>query len=296
LNALLFFLEEGWASLRRNAAASLAAATALSAVLFVLLLFLLLSHNVLVLASRLEQRKGLSVFLEPDIAPERVAELEGQFRRFPEIESLQRIGKDAALADVQADLGTTNLAQALGGNPLPDAFLLRPAAATMGAASLERLAREIEAYEGVEDVLYGERWVAALDRGLLLVRRGNLVTGLLAGLGIVLVLANTLRLLVLMREDQLSVMQIIGATGGFLRAPFLAAGLILCLAGGLLSMVLLYGGFLASRSFMPGLRFLPLEWLLLFQVGVLVVGFVGSISTVELSLRSFERRGAPTGG
>lgn len=296
MNALRFFLEEGWASLRRNAAASVAAATALSAVLFVLLLFLLLSHNVLVLASRLEERKGLSVFLAPGVAPERVAEIEHQFRRFPEIESLRLIGKDEALRDVEADLNAEKLDEMLGGNPLPDAFLIRPIPEAMDAASLERLAREIEAYEGVEDVLYGERWVAALDRGLLVVRRGNLVVGLLAGLGIVLVLANTLRLLVLMRDDQLSVMQVIGATGAFLRAPFLAAGLILCLAGGLLSQLLLYAGFLASRGLMPGLRFLPVDWLLVFQGGVLAVGFVGSISTVEISLRRIERRGGGVGG
>jgi cell division protein FtsX len=56
LRALVFFIQEGWSSLRRNLAASLAAVTALGAVLFVLLLFLLISHNVLALADRLAER------------------------------------------------------------------------------------------------------------------------------------------------------------------------------------------------------------------------------------------------
>lgn len=296
MKALLFFLQEGWSSLRRNAAASLAAVTALSAVFFVLLLFLLLSHNVLILAGRLEARKGLSVFLEPGISAARVDELREHFSGFPEVKSLHFVSRDQALEDVEADLGTDGLAETLGNNPLPDAFLIYPASRAGDAASLERLAREIEAYDGVEDVLYGQRWVEALDRGLAIARRGNLLTGLLATIAIVLVLANTLRLLVLMREEQLAVMQIIGATGSFLRAPFLAAGVLLCVVGALLSQGILYIGFLASRGFMPGMRFLPSSWLLLFLAGVLAVGLLGSYWTVEISLRHLERRGGVTVG
>ncbi|MBP6875046.1 MAG: ABC transporter permease [Candidatus Eisenbacteria bacterium] len=289
MKALLFCLQEGWASLRRNPAASLAAITALSAVLFVLLLFLLLSRNVLMLAGRLEERKGLTVFLDPDTTPERRAELEAHFRGFPEVKDLRFLSRDQALEDIEGDLETSGIATVLDGNPLPDAFLLYPVPSAGQAASLTRLADEIRAYPGVEDVIYGERWVQALDRGLAAVRRGNLVTGALATIAIMLVLANTLRLLVLMREDQLSVMQLIGATNAYLRTPFLAAGVLLCLAGALVSQALLYAGFLASRSFLPGLRFLSSEWLIAFLAGVLVVGAVGSFATVEASLRSLER-------
>ncbi|MFH1144091.1 MAG: permease-like cell division protein FtsX [Candidatus Eisenbacteria bacterium] len=296
MKALLFFVQEGWSSLRRNAAASFAAVTALSSVLFVLLLFMLLSHNVLLLAGRLEERKGLSIFLEPGIAAERVAELEHHFQQFPEVRSLRFVSRHEALQDVEEDLEAEGLAQTLGENPLPDAFLMLPDPHASDAQSLERLAREIEAYEGVEDVLYGERWVAALDRGLAIVRRGNLLTSLLATVAIVLVLANTLRLLVLMREDQLAVMQIVGATGSFLRAPFIAAGALLCLAGGLLSQVLLYIGFMVSRGFLPGMRFLPVSWLAVFLAGVLGVGLAGSLLTVSVSLHRLERRGGTTLG
>jgi len=296
LKALAFFVQEAWASLARNAAASFAAITALSAVLFVLLLFLLLSHNVLILAARLEERKGLTVFLEPGVTPERVAELEHHFTRFPEVKSLHFLSRDEALRDVEGDLEVAHLEETLGGNPLPDAFLIYPASGAGRAAALDRLAQEIEAYEGVEDVIYGERWVEALDRGLAVVRRGNLLTGILATVAIVLVLANTLRLLVLMREEQLAVLQLIGATGAFLSAPFLVAGVLLCLAGGLLSLALFYAGYVASQGLIPGLRFLPASWLLVFLAGVTMVGLVGSLTTVQVSLRHLERRGETSGG
>jgi cell division transport system permease protein len=295
LRVLGFFLQEGWSSLRRNLAASLAAVTAMGAVLFVLLLLLLLSRNALVFADRLAERKGLSVFLETGIAPQRLEELRRHFSSFPEVKSLRFISRSDALRDIEADLGTERLEEVLGENPLPDAFMVMPTPSASSAASLERMAREMEAYPGVEDVLYGARWVKALDRSLALVRRTNAVTAGLGILAILLVLANTLRLLVLMRDEQLAVMKIIGATDAFLRAPFVAAGTILCLTAGLISVLLLYAGVVASHSFLPGLRFLPLAWVLLFLLGAALVGVLGSLFTVEVSIRNLERRGGSAG-
>jgi cell division transport system permease protein len=291
LRAFFFFADEGWSFLRRNPAASVAAVTAVGAVLFVLLLFMLLSHNVLILADRLSERKGLSVFLEADIGAERIGELRHRFESFGEVAEVLLVSRDEALREIEADLGTQDLAEVLEGNPLPDVFLVTPVSAASDASSLAQLAREMEAYEGVDDVLFGERWVAALDQGLQMLRRVNLLTGGLATLAIILVLGNTLRLLVLMREDHLAIMKVIGATDAFVRTPFVVAGVMLCIIGGGMSLALLRLGFAVTKGLMPGLRFLPLGFVLLFVLGVAVVGLLGSLLTVEASIRQMERGG-----
>ncbi len=291
MKTFLFFLQEARSSLRRNLSASFAAVTAIAAVLFLLCLLMLVSHNILVLADRLGERKGLSVFLDTGITAERVAELEHHFSSFSEVRLLQRVSRADALREIEEDLGLEDLAATIGENPLPDAFLIVPAKDASDAATLSRLAREIAAYEGIEDVLYGERWVEALDRGLTMVQRANALTGLLAVLAIVLVLGNTLRLIVLMREETLGIMKMIGATDAFIRSPFVIAGVLLCLVGSVLALLLLYGAYLASGYLFPGLRFLPAASVLLFVLGVSVVGVAGSLLTVEVSIRQLERRG-----
>ncbi|MBM3316302.1 MAG: hypothetical protein FJY75_00475 [Candidatus Eisenbacteria bacterium] len=291
MRALAFFVQEGWSSLRRNLAASLAAVTALAAVLFVLLLLLLISHNILFLAARLEARKGLSVFLDPGLPPERVEELRRHFTGFREVASLRFVSRAAALADVEADLGTSRIEEILGGNPLPDTFLIEPAPGSADAAALERLAGEIGAYDGVEDVVYGRRWVEALDQGLRVVSQANGLTAGLAILAIILVLGNTLRLLVLMREEQLGVMKVIGATDAFLRAPFITAGALLCMLAAGAALICLYAGFLATRDWLAGVRFLPVHWLAFFFLGVGFVGLAGSWLTVQATLHHLARRG-----
>lgn len=290
MKALLFFIQEAQSSLQRNFSASLAAITAIGAVLFLLLLLMLLSHNVLLLADRLSERKGVSVFLDPEITSERRAELEHHFSGFAEVRAVRLVTRDEALRDLEAELGGPGLAETLGGNPLPDVLQITMHPAADDIATLRRMAGEIEAYEGVEDVLFGERWVEALDRGLLMIHRANAVTGILAVVAIVLVLANTLRLIVIMREDQIAILKMIGATDAFVRSPFVAAGVLLCLSGALFSLALLYAGYAAGGRLLPGLKFLPPGSILLFLGGVGLIGIAGSLATVELSLRQLERR------
>ncbi len=276
--------------MRRNVSASLAAVTAIGSVLFLLSLLMLLSHNILLLAGGLSERKGLSVFLAPAVDAGRRDELQHHFAGFEEVRAVRLVTREEALEDLERELEGEGLTQALGENPLPDVLLITPAPQADDAATLRRLAREMEAYEGVEDVLYGERWVAALDRGLMMIYRANAITGILAVVAIVLVLGNTLRLIVLMREEPIMILKMIGATDAFVRYPFVVAGVLLCLTGAVLSLALLWAGFEAGGRLMPGLEFLPLPSLVLFVVGVGLVGVAGSMVTVELSLRQLERR------
>ena len=285
-----FFIREAYSSLYRNISASLAAITAIGAVLFLLALMMLVSHNILVLAEELGERKGLSVFLDPDVDAERIAELQHHFSGFNEVAAIELVTRAEALRDLETELGTADLAATLGGNPLPDVLLLAPNPDVSDAAILGRLAREIEAYEGVEDVLFGERWVAALDRGLKMVYRANAITGLLAVVAIVLVLGNTLRLIVLMREEPIAIMKMIGATDAFIRSPFVIAGVMLCFIGSLVALLLLYASYLASGHLLPGLHFLPIGSVVLFTTGVSLVGVAGSLLTVEVSIRHLEGR------
>ncbi|MBD3236631.1 MAG: FtsX-like permease family protein [Candidatus Eisenbacteria bacterium] len=291
MRAFLFFAGEGVSQLRRSPAASVAAVTAVGAVLFVLLLLMLLSQNILALSERLRERKGLSVFLDPQLDQTQVSALRERFAGFGEIAEVRLVTRDEALRGIEEELGSPGLAEVVGENPLPDVLLVTPAPHAADARELDVLAREFEAYPGVDDVLYGERWVRALDHGLGVVRRANALTGGLATLAIVLVLGNTLRLLVLMREEQLAIMKVIGATDAFVRAPFVMAGILLCLIGGLVALGFLRVGFEVSRSLMPGLQFLSLPMLLLYLGGVALVGLLGSLVTVEVSIRQLERRG-----
>ena len=290
LKAFIFFIQEAWASLRRNPSASLAAITAICAVLFLLSLLMLLSHNILGLAEGLRDRKGLSVFLETGVDQTRSSELHRYFSSFVEVKNVKLVDRAKALRDLESELGLDDIAETMADNPLPEVFLIEMKDSANDAGTLNRLATEIEAYDGVEDVLYGERWVEALDYGLEVVTKTNALTGLLATMAIVLVLGNTLRLIVLMREEPLAIMKMIGATDAFIRMPFVIAGVLICVVAAGISLCVLYGGYYLVNHLVPGMDFLPTLSIILFMGGVAIVGIAGSLLTVQISIRQLEQR------
>ncbi|HZR10369.1 MAG TPA: permease-like cell division protein FtsX [Myxococcales bacterium] len=136
-----------------------------------------------------------------------------------------------ALKRLRADLG--ELATALDGlsqNPLPPSVEVTPREPLPGPA-LRILAAELGQLHGVRDVEYGREWLdklEALGRGLRAFAAGALLAVLGAAL---LVVANTIRLAVYARRDEIEIMKLVGATDGYVRAPFLLEGALQGLLG-----------------------------------------------------------------
>jgi cell division transport system permease protein len=90
----------------------------------------------------------------------------------------------------------------------------------------------------VQNVQIDTEWVKRLHAMLDLLRRVVLLTGGLLGIGIVLIVSNTIRLDILNRRAEIEVMKLVGASDGFTRRPFLYSGIWYGLGGGLLALAL----------------------------------------------------------
>src|SRR5207253_8852815 len=120
------------------------------------------------------------------------------------------------------------------GNPLPPPLEVTPGTGRPPSAGRLRAAR-LEKLPGVQEVDYGREWLAkleALGRGLRVFGAGALFTVLGAAL---LVVANTIRLAVYARRDEIEIMKLVGATDGYVRAPFLLEGALQGLIGAALA-------------------------------------------------------------
>jgi len=161
-----------------------------------------------------------------------------------------------------------------------------------------RETRDVEAYvaelkriAGISEVQYGEEWVRRFNTFLNFMRLlGALLGGFLV-IAVLFIISNTIKLTIYARRDELEVMSLVGATRFFIKAPFLIEGIIQGGAGALLATGLLLGlyeGFLHNAgsflTFNPttaGLAFLPLEYVGGIILAGVVLGFVGSISSLK---------------
>jgi cell division transport system permease protein len=286
-----FFIGEALEMLARDRAGALASLTALTAVLFLLAVVLLAGMNVRGLARNLEERKGLEVFLSDGVDSLRVRELEGIFRSFGEVQDVRFVSRDAALEEIEQDLGGIDVVGALGENPLSPAFqiTLTPAAASRPGV-LQELAREMGEYEGIDEVVFGGSWIETLERGIRNVYLTTAGAGLLAAIAVVLVLWNTVKLAFLGRLPTVRILKIVGATSAFIRTPYLLLGSLQTAFASVLALGLAAFVRFAIGQMMPGLRFLTPATIALFIAGAILLGMLSSFAAVEPALRNLERR------
>jgi cell division transport system permease protein len=285
-----FFLSEAWEIMWRDRAGMMASLTALIAVLFLLAVVLMAGHNIRGQARNLESRKGLEVFVADDAPPERIAELERAFRSFGEVTDVTYRTRDQELREIEQDLGGVDVESAMGENPLSPSFrisLTPEAAARTGV--LQKLAAEIGAYEGVDEVIYGGSWITTFERGLRNLYLATAGAGILAGAAVLLVLWNTVKLAFLRRRETVRILRIVGATSSFIRTPYLLLGGIQTAFAALTALGLAALLKLAISQMMPGVRFVPIMWGGLFLGGAIVLGVLSSIASIEPALRNIER-------
>ena len=161
-------------------------------------------------------------------------------REHPEV-SVRFVPKAEALQRLKADLGEQGtVLEGLTSNPLPPTIELSPKQ-MLPAEALHQLAAELSRLPAVAEVDYGRDWLDRLEslaRAIRAAGAGALVAVLSAAL---LVVANTIRLAVYARRDEIEIMKLVGATDGYVRLPFLLEGVLQGLLGGGLALAALFG-------------------------------------------------------
>jgi cell division transport system permease protein len=180
----------------------------------------------------------LSVYMDKKAGAVRVQALAKQLRQRGDVAAVRIITAEQALAEFRSDSGFGTALDALEDNPLPDTLVVTPTLVASTPQGTESLKVAIAAMSDVQTVQIDTEWVKRLHAMLDLLRRVVLLTGGLLGIGIVLIVSNTIRLDILNRRAEIEVMKLVGASDGFTRRPFLYSGIWYGLGGGLLALVL----------------------------------------------------------
>ena len=209
------------------------------AVALALPLFLsLLLQNARSATGNWNEAYDLSVYMDKKAGGGRVQSLAKQLRQRGDVATVRIITAEQALADFRSDSGFGAALDALADNPLPDTLVVTPTLTASTPQGTESLKSAIAAMSDVQTVQIDTEWVKRLYAMLDLLRRVVLLTGGLLGLGIVLIVSNTIRLDILNRRAEIEVMKLVGASDGFTRRPFLYAGVWYGLGGGLLALLM----------------------------------------------------------
>ncbi len=190
----------------------------------------------------------ISIFMATATSPERVQAIGGEIRDIARRAGvpvrLEFIDRNKALAAMKSRAGLGEVVDALGGNPLPDAYVIRIAGGSqqVDTARIEQLAASLEKLDGIETVQLDAAWVKRLAALLDLAANALLLlAGTLCGV-VLAVVFNTIRLQVVTQHEEISVMRLVGATDAFVARPFYYMGGLLGLCAGGIALLAVAGG------------------------------------------------------
>ncbi len=242
-------------------------------------------------------KRGLRImaYLKPDIQKADLTNLERTIQSMEGVHSLSFISKKEALDQLKAQMKhQSSLFENLSENPLPNSFEIRMTASTGSWQRIEFLAAQIESLTLIEEVEYGRRWIGRFVRIISLLRLAGYAMGALFFMATVFIVANTIRLVIYSRREEVEIMRLVGATDSFIKMPFYIEGLIQGALGAATGLVLLFVAFIIISSsigqgFSPGLfylQFLSPKTMGGILLSSMLVGWLGCYVSLKQFLKA----------
>jgi len=146
------------------------------------------------------------------------------------------VTQEQALKRAQSELG--EFRDVFEGALLPGSIDVRLKPGQRDPETVKRVAARVKAFSFIDDVRYGEEWIEKLYRLRNIAGIAGLVLGLVFAVVSVIIIGATIRMTVLARAKEISIMRLVGATDGYIRQPFLVEGFAKGVLGGVFALVL----------------------------------------------------------
>ena len=289
-------IREGFYGVARHASMAFSSATAMTVTLILMSAFFMVIVNLTNITKEIEQEVQISVLIDYDHEEASVEESIGdQIKSIDGVNSVEFFTKDQEAQyyfDNYSETDEAIVEMIKQDNPLNDAFYVK----VEDGQRLGEIAAEIESIEGVATVNYGGASVVSFMEVLTMIRNVGfiMVTALL--LLTIFLIQNTIKLTIFARNEEISIMRIVVAKNGYIRAPFLVEGIIIGILGSVIPILFTIFGYIYIYRISGGVvlsniftLIAPNPFVIYVSLGLvglsIVVGFVGSFFSVTKYLR-----------
>jgi cell division transport system permease protein len=251
--------------------------------LFAFGLFGLVALNIHQALGQVEERVEIQAFVADGTTPESIAAAIGDISAFPEVAHVDYIPQDSALARAKREI--PEYSDVFENAVLPASLDVRLKAGHRDPASVTAVADRIRTYSFIDDVEYAQDWVNKIYRWRTIATFVGVVLGVAFAAVAVIIIGATIRMAVLARSREIGIMRLVGATDGFIQAPFLIEGFTKGILGGALALLLTW---VAARLISDNLIRVTFFDTGVAALGVLfgaLIGLAGSTVSVARQLR-----------
>ena len=276
---------------RRLISSYISAIMSIGLVLFLLGFLGLILINSKKVADHFKEQIALTIFLKDDARSVEIDQLQQTIVLAPYTKNAVFVSKQQAAEEHSALIGE-NFMEFLGDNPLKnsiDVFLL---AEFVTAEELENIQNDLVQNSFVESVNYDKPLIVLLNDNIKKISFWALiVSGVFLVIAIVLI-NNSIRLSVYAKRFTIKTMQLVGATKGFIRAPFVRQSVLFGAFGGLIAIIGLFAVLWTLNDYFPELEIISDVqghlWLAIFVLGAGII--ISAVSTFFATRRFLNLR------
>ncbi len=235
-------------------------------------------------------------FLEKDIPEAQRVSVENRLEESSLVNNVRYISVEQALERFQQNFpDLKGIIENIEINPFPASFETNLAEENLSPETILRFIQAMREMDGIEDVQFNRDWVERMQSLSRLARAIGFFLGGILALASFFIISNVIRLNVFARKEEIEILRMVGATNMFIRIPFLLEGIILGAMGALLSLALLFllvrffplylGASLGALEEIINFRYLSLTQISIIIAGGVIIGFLGSLSSLARFLK-----------
>lgn len=252
--------------------------------LFAFALFGLTALNIKRTLEDVEERVEIRAFVAEATPVEDVVNAVTEISRYREVQTARHVTQEEALARARKELG--EFSDVFEEGVLPASIDIRLKAGARDPRSVGAVASRVRTFTFIDDVRYGEEWITQLHRLRNIAGATGVALGLAFAIVAVIIIGATIRMTVLARSKEISIMRLVGATDGFIRRPFLIEGFAKGILGGLLALMLTWIAALVLERYLHFRALFFDDRLVAFGLaGGALIGLLGSGFAVGRHLR-----------
>ncbi len=240
-------------------------------------------YNVDVATKKLPEKFSMMLYLKGNLSPEELESIINTTRKDGAVKTVKYISKDEAIKELKTTFKDTDyLLEGLGENPLPDSIEVKLKNDVVGPETVKRLTAKLRGIEGIDEIEYGEKFLSSLYSIKVGMNTIAIVFVVIMSAGMIFVCYSTVKILFYRKNEEIETYKLLGATKGFIRAPFIIEGAVIGLCGGLLSFIgilsLYYTVILRPSLTIPLFKAIvfPTDIAIFLPLVGLIIGMVGA--------------------
>ncbi|MWN91043.1 cell division protein FtsX [Gilliamella sp. Pra-s65] len=181
---------------------------------------------------------NLTIYINKDLTQEQTTELITKLKSYPEVAQVDYLSREKTIEEFKTWSGFSNALDLLDENPLPAVAIVMPKEEAKKTVILHQLQTELLKFDGIDDIKLDDSWFTRLTALTDMIKSVVWIISVFMIIAVSLVIGNSIRLNIFARKQTIVVMQLIGATEGFILRPFLYSGILIGFISSIISLIL----------------------------------------------------------